>query len=124
MADAAQKTLLFVDDEPQLLNVFSKYYSEKNFRVLTAESGGEGVKMALREKPDLIVLDIRMPKMDGIEALEKIRKKDKKAKVIMLTGYGTADYVRTTADLGVSDFMSKPFDLEALLKVIQADLGL
>lgn len=123
MTDSTQPTLLFIDDEPQLLEVFRKYYSQKNYRVLTARSGQEGLKVASREKPDLIVMDIRMPKMDGIQTLEKLRKKDKKTKVIMLTGYGTAGTVRTTADLGVSDFMSKPFDLEDLLGVIQQALG-
>lgn len=122
MPPITQKTLLFVDDEPQLLKVFSKYYSQKNFRVLMAESGEKGLKLASQEKPDLIILDIRMPKMDGIQTLEKLRKKDKQTKVIMLTGYGTADTVRKTADLMVSDFVSKPFDLEALLKVIEGVL--
>lgn len=123
MTNSTPSTLLFIDDEPQLLEVFRKYYSQKNYRVLTARSGQEGLKVASREKPDLIVMDIRMPKMDGIQTLEKLRKKDKKTKVIMLTGYGTADTVRTTADLGVSDFMGKPFDLEALLRAIQEALG-
>lgn len=112
-------TLLFIDDEPRLLGIFRKYYSAKNFRALTAESGGEGLKIARREKPDLIVLDIRMPEMDGIETLKRLRKKDKNTKVIMLTAYGTADYLRVTSDLGISDFISKPFNLGALLGVIQ-----
>lgn len=123
MAAIPQKTLLFIDDEPQLLNVFQKFYSEKNFLVLTAESGAKGLVLVKREKPDLIILDIRMPKMDGIQTLEKLRKTDKQTKVIMLTGYGTADTIRKTADLEVSDFVSKPFDLEALLKVIKGVLG-
>lgn len=122
MTSITQKTLLFIDDEPQLLNVFQKFYSEKNFRVLTAESGAKGLAITKREKPDVIILDIRMPKMDGIQTLEKFRKKDKQTKVIMLTGYGTADTVRKTADLLVSDFVSKPFDLEALLNVIKGVL--
>ena len=117
------KKILFIDDEVQLLNVYKKFFSKKNFTVLTAPDGKKGLGLALREQPDLIVLDIRMPGLDGIETLKRLRKKDKKTKVIMLTGYGTADYLRVTSDLGVSDFISKPFDLGALLRVFQGLLG-
>lgn len=117
------KTLLMIDDEVKLLEVFEKFLSKKGYRVLTATSGEKGLRIAQLEKPDLIVLDLRMPKMDGIETLKRLRKKDKDTKVIMLTAFGTANYLRVTSDLGISDFISKPFDLHALLDVITSTLG-
>lgn len=117
------KKLLFIDDQVELLSVFKKFFSKLDFAVLTAPDGRTGLALAKSDKPDLIVLDIRMPILDGIETLKKLRKKDKTTRVVMLTGYGTADYLRMTSELDVSDFISKPFDLHALLEVIRGVLG-
>ena len=63
------KSLLFIDDNADLLNVWKKYFTSQKFRVLTAASGEEGLKIADREKPDLILLDLKMPGWDGVETL-------------------------------------------------------
>jgi len=116
--------ILFVDDEQPLLDVWVKFFTKRNFQVLTASSGEEGLKVIRREKPALVVLDIRMPGMSGIDVLKELRKKDKTTKVIILTGYGTADSVRVGAEMGVSDFIAKPFDLNRLCRMIEETLGL
>jgi DNA-binding response OmpR family regulator len=116
------KSLLFIDDEPELLNVWKRYFSARNYRVLTAPAGLKGLKLAEREKPDLIVLDLKMPGLSGLETLQRLRKRDKKTKVIIMTAYGTADFIRACSELGISDFISKPFDLKILLKVIEEAL--
>lgn len=118
-----KRTLLFVDDEPHLLDIHKKFFEPKGFRVLTAENGQKGLALARKEKPSVMILDIRMPQMDGVEVLKRLRKKDKETKVIMLTGYGTADYLRVSSELGITDFISKPFSLDALQRVIAEVLG-
>lgn len=110
--------LLFVDDETNLLTVCKKFFDLKDYSVFTADSGLKGLKVANHEKPDLIILDLKMPGIDGLETLKKIRKKDKKTKVIILTGYGTAEHIREGAKLGISDFIAKPFDMNELLHMI------
>ena len=117
------KRLLFIDDESQLLAIFRKAFTKEHYEVFTATSGLEGLKIARKEKPDLIVLDMRMPKLDGLEVLKRLRKRDKKTKVVMLTGYGTAGLIREALELGISDFVAKPFDLHALQRLIKEVLN-
>lgn len=114
--------LLFVDDETSLLAVCKKFFDFKNYSVFTANSGLEGLKVADHEKPDLIILDLKMPGIDGLETLKRIRKKNKKTKVIILTGYGTAEHIREGSKLGISDFISKPFDMNELSHMIMETL--
>ena len=117
------KKLLFIDDEPELLNIFRKAFTKEHYEVFTATSGLEGLKIARKEKPALIVIDMRMPKLDGLEILKRLRKSDKKTKVVMLTGYGTAGLIREASELGISDFVAKPFDLHALQRLIKEVLN-
>ena len=111
--------LLFVDDEPELLNIYTKFFTSKNYSVFTALTGSEGLEIARKEKPHVVLLDIRMPGMEGIETWKKIRSFDQKVKAIMITGYGTAENIREVASLGVSDFVGKPFDLFDLWKTVK-----
>lgn len=117
-----EKTLLFVDDEQGLLDVCKKFFSLKKYRVLTASSAGKGLEVVDHQKPDLVVLDLRMPELDGMDMLRKLRSYDQKTKVIILTGYGTINEIDKGIDLGVSEFIGKPFDLNALSKAIQKTL--
>ncbi|MBI2336708.1 MAG: response regulator [Deltaproteobacteria bacterium] len=112
-------TLLMIDDERELLEVFAKFFPKRGYQVFTAASGLEGLKVARKEKPDLIVLDMRMPKLDGFETLKQLRKRDKKTRVVMLTGYGTAGLIREASELNISDFVAKPFDLHHLQRLIE-----
>ncbi len=115
----SQTTLLFIDDELEFVDVCKKFFIMKKYRVLTASSGREGLEIASREKPDLVVCDMRMPGLDGIQTLNQLRAGDQQIKVVFLTGYGTVEQIREGLDLGISDFIGKPFDLNALLQVIQ-----
>jgi len=81
-------TILVVDDEESIRFLYREELEEEGFRVLTAADGEEALKKVSKDKPDLITLDIRMPGMDGIEVLQRIREMDKKIPVIMSTAYG------------------------------------
>ncbi len=113
------ETLLFIDDEQAFLEVLNKYFSSKGYRVLVAPSGAAGLQIAEKEKPDLIVLDFRMPEMDGVQTLKKLRSKDKKTPVIFLSAFGTLELVRESKKLKITDFIGKPFDLNHLSAVIE-----
>jgi len=87
--------------------------------VFCAENGADDIRLNEQKNPDLIVLDLRMPEMDGIETLRQIRKKDDKVKVVILTGYGSPDTIRDASDLNVSKYLSKPFENEELIRTFR-----
>jgi len=115
--------ILVVDDEPDMLELMLRVLAKKGYQSLGATNGPDGIRLNEQEQPDLIVLDLRMPGMDGIETLRHIRQKDAKVRVIILTGYGHPDTIRDAADLDVSEYLSKSFDNDALVRIIGEVLG-
>lgn len=114
--------ILVIDDEVNLLHVFEKVLGEEGYQVITAGDGFEGIKRNEEDNPDLIILDLSMPKMSGVETLQNIRKTDKEVLVIILTGYGSAETAREVGDLSVYEYISKPFKNEIVKRVIKEAL--
>jgi len=117
------KTILIVDDEKDLCTILSDSLSRDRYRVVTAFNGKMGLQLVKKEKPDLILLDIKMPGMDGIEVLRKIKKMKKEIVVIMFTGYGTLETAREAMKLGAYDYVTKPVDLFLLKSLVEEVLG-
>lgn len=115
--------ILIIDDEKDLLRFFKKILREEGYSVVTACGGLEGIKRNNDSDPDLIMLDLKMPGIDGIEALRRIRKKDKDVTVIILTGYGTLETTKAAEALNVYGYASKPFNLENIKGLIKKALG-
>ena len=116
--------ILIIDDEETTCKIFSKILQEEGYTVYTALDGIEGLKI-VRENPiDVIFLDIKMPKMDGIEILKRIKKSDAGIIVIVLTGYGTIELAKKAMRLGAFDFITKPFDLNFVKSIIKESLQL
>ncbi|MBI4231963.1 response regulator [Candidatus Peregrinibacteria bacterium] len=118
-----QPKVLIIDDEIDLCKLFKKILRHEGYTVYAAQSGTGGIKINEKSNPELIILDLKMPEMSGIETLRRIRKKDKDVIVIILTGYGDAETIRNAADLNVYDYMSKPFNIEMILKIIREALA-
>ena len=106
--------LLLIDDEPDILRVLSRSLRADGYEVLTAESGEEALAVFQKERPAIILTDIKMPGMDGIEVLKAIKKKDENAEVIIITGHGDIDNAIEALKYGASDFINKPIRDEAL----------
>jgi len=117
-----KKTILVVDDEKEICTVLSDNLSQEGYRVLTAYNGKKALELVKKEKPDLVLLDIRMPEMDGIEVLRRIKKMKKEIVVIMLTAYGTLETARKAMKLGAYDYITKPFDLFSLKSIVKEGL--
>ena len=117
------RKILVIDDEPELLALMMEVLEDEGYQAFSAANGSDGIRLNERENPDLIILDLRMPEMDGIETLRQIRKKDNKVKVVILTGYGSPDTIRDAADLDVSEYLSKPFENDHLVRIIGEVLG-
>lgn len=114
------KTILVVDDDEVIRDFFKRALME--YRVLTAASGEEALNIAKRDRPDLVLLDIKMPGIDGIETLRRIKQMDASIAVIMLSAHGTLKTNIEAARLGAYDSIAKPFDLSDMKSVIQGAL--
>jgi DNA-binding NtrC family response regulator len=123
MAEKSKKsTILCVDDEPDILIVLSEYLSNEGFNVLTADSGDAALEIIKTQKVNLVLLDMAMPKMNGIETLNEIKKIKTDVPAIMITAYRDAEKVVEAFRLGAFDCIFKPFDLKYLRKAIMAKL--
>lgn len=104
-----KKVILIVEDEAVAMNALCDKFSREGFKVIKSKNGKEGVKKAISEQPDLILMDIIMPVMDGLTALAKIRanKRCKNIPVIMLTNLSDSESVEKAGKSGVNDFLIK-----------------
>ncbi len=107
--------LLFIDDEESVRKVFSISLRKEGYEVLTAENGEKGLEVFMRETPPLALVDVRMPGMDGIEVLKRIKEINPETEVIIITGYGNMDSAIQALKLDASDFLTKPIKDEVLL---------
>lgn len=114
--------ILLVDDEPDILEIVSYNLSSEGYQVITAENGAEGVKKAKKNKPHLIILDVMMPEMDGIEACEQIRKMSDldNSIITFLTARGE-DYSQLAGfEAGADDYITKPIKPKVLVSKVKA----
>ncbi len=121
-----QKKVLIVDDEPTLGEILAAKLDEAGFETILARDGNEGLEMALAQKPDLILLDIVMPKMDGITMLRELRQNEwgKTAAVIMLSNLNTAEAVERSLAEGVYDYLVKvDYSLDDLSAIVKKKLA-
>ncbi|MBI3007500.1 MAG: response regulator [candidate division NC10 bacterium] len=106
--------VLVVDDEPEAVELLVEFLSSKGYEVLTATSGEEALRRVKEDRPHLVLLDIQMPKMNGLEVLRRIREIDPEMGVIMATGVNEEDVGRKALELGAFDYIVKPLDMKYL----------
>lgn len=106
--------ILIIDDEEDITEFLSTFFELKGYYPEVAHSGQEGLDKLKTFNPHIILLDVRMPKMDGIETLREIRKVDPDVGVIMVTAVQEVSIGREALKLGAADFVTKPIDLEYL----------
>jgi DNA-binding NtrC family response regulator len=115
--------ILIIDDEPYLPHQFGRFLKKHGYDVLISSDGESGLKELQNKTIDLVLLDLRLPKMSGLDVLAQIRKVDPDVPVVMLTAYGDVQTAVAAMKLGASDYLLKGFDLEELLLVVQRALG-
>ncbi|MFA6228501.1 MAG: response regulator [Patescibacteria group bacterium] len=121
------KKLLIIDDEPIVLKALSSQFDAGQVKVLLAKDGVEGLRLAKKEKPDLILLDLVMPKMDGLEMLAKLRKDrwGKKAEVVILSNLSDSAKVAQAVALGTFEYLVKvDWNVADVAVKVQQKLGI
>ena len=115
----SRSTVLIIDDEEIMREVFSRVVADGGHQVFLASSGEEGLELMRREPVDLVLLDLMLPGIGGLETLEKILELDPDLAVIMVTAYASIENAVQATRLGAFDFVTKPFRNEELLLVIK-----
>jgi PAS domain S-box-containing protein len=117
-------TILIADDEPSIRTLLKKFYEGHGHRVLAASDGQQAVEMVAGEKVDVAVLDVRMPRMNGVETLRKIKQMDPGIEVLLITGHADLeDFRQVIFQEGACDFIQKPFKMRNLLERTKKALG-
>jgi DNA-binding NtrC family response regulator len=118
----SQEKILIVDDDSQIRTLLAERLKFHKYRVSTAEDGEEGLNIFRKEGADLVLLDLMMPKLDGIETLNRMKKEDPEVLVIMMTAFGTIEKAVEAMKKGAFDFIPKPCEPEHILLTIQKAL--
>src|SRR4249920_3917804 len=112
--------LLLIDDEEEIQYSFRRILDSPEIELVTASSGEDGLKLIPKVRPDLVIMDIRMGGLGGLETLRRIRQSDPKLPVIMMTAYGTTQTAIEAMKLGAYDYLLKPFDIPKLKQIVAA----
>ena len=116
--------IMLVDDAAFMRMMIKKALSSSGYTdFVEAQDGAEAVKKYEEEKPDMVIMDITMPNMDGLQALKKIRESDPGAKVVMCTAMGQESIVVDAIKSGARDFVVKPFDAQRIIQTVNDILG-
>jgi len=111
--------VMLVDDEVEFLETLIKRMKKRNVDIIGMKSGEEALSALEQSQVDVIILDVRMPGMDGIETLKEIKKRHPLTEVIMLTGHASVEVAVQGIDLGAFDYMMKPIDIDELLYKVE-----
>ncbi len=114
------RTVLIVEDEPAMLRGLEDNFKAKGYYVLTAMDGRQGLETALKERPDLILLDIMLPEMNGYEVCSRVREKGLDMPIIMLTAKDQESDIVLGLNLGADDYVTKPFSIKELMARAEA----
>lgn len=108
------KKVLIVDDEIDIGLLISDFFNKRGYQALALENGLLGLRLLMRERFDVLITDIKMPRMDGIEFARRVRKIDPDIAIIVITGYGSLETAQQAIKIGVNDYLTKPIDLREL----------
>ncbi|GIQ69817.1 response regulator [Xylanibacillus composti] len=118
-----KKKVLIVDDQNGIRVLLVEVFSSEGYETFQASNGKLALEIVKKEKPDLVLLDMKIPGMDGLEILKHIKSIDSDAKVIMMTAYGELDMINEATALGALMHFTKPFDIDELRMAVNEQLA-
>jgi len=110
--------LLVIDDETAILHAFRRAFHDDDVELLTAETAAEGERLFQEEKPDVVVLDLRLPDKSGLDCFKELNQIDARTPVIFITGHGTVETAIEATKLGAYDYLFKPIELDELKTLV------
>src|SRR5262249_4474706 len=110
--------LLVIDDEPSIFQAFRRAFREPEVTLLTASSAAEGVELVAQAQPDVVILDINLPDLPGLQTFRRIHELDPRIPVVFITGHGTTDTAIEAMKLGAYDYLLKPLELAPLRALV------
>ena len=117
-----KRRILIVDDEPAVLALLRRILSTEDAEILAVRTGAQALEDARQTRLDLVILDVRLPDVSGLEVLRRVRRIDEFVPVIMVTSYGSAETVRASMRLGAFDYFTKPFDNQYVRRIAREAL--
>src|SRR6266850_4916706 len=115
----AQRTVLVADDDASIRSLLKQLLTDEGYAVLEAATGGEVVEQVKESSPDLVIMDVRMPELDGIEALQKVKASSPHTAVLIMTAFGTSNAAIKAMELGAFDYVTKPFELDKISHTVK-----
>lgn len=120
---AANRNILVVDDQMGVRRLLFEAFQEEGYSVDLAANGPEALEQISRKRPDIVLMDMKMPGMSGLEVLYKIKQTDRDLKVILMTAYGELEIVAEAMALGVTKYVTKPFDINEVRHLVKTAIG-
>jgi CheY-like chemotaxis protein len=117
-------TILVVEDEEEICSLTKGILAKNDYNVLVAKNGTEALNFVTKKRPDLVLLDVRLGEVSGIDVLRRIKEIDNKIKVIMVTGLYEEDIIKQAKALGAEDYITKPFTTAYLKELVARKLSL
>lgn len=115
--------ILIVDDQYGIRILLNEVFQKEGYQTYQAANGFQAIDIVLNDRPDLVVLDMKIPGMDGIEILKRVKEIDKDIKVILMTAYGELDMIQEAKDLGALMHFAKPFDIDEIRQAVRKEIG-
>src|SRR5262249_17450678 len=113
---------LVIDDKASILQAFRRAFGDPEVTLYTASSGAEGLELVARHRPDVVILDVYLPDLSGLEVFRRIRQHSARIPVILITGHGTTEMASEAMKLGAFDYLLKPLDVEQLQALVSRAL--
>lgn len=118
-----KKRLLIVDDQVGIRILLLEVFATEGYDTFQAANGRTALEIVRTQRPDLVLLDMKIPGMDGLEILKQIKEYDRSIKVIMMTAYGELDMIKEATDLGALMHFTKPFDIDEMRLAVNLQIG-
>ena len=116
--------LLIVDEQYGIRILLNEVFQKEGYETFQASNGEEALSIVRNDKPDLVLLDMKIPGMDGIEILKRVKEIDKDIQVIIMTAYGELDMIQQAKDLGALTHFAKPFDIDEIREAVKKELSM
>ncbi|EKN62960.1 response regulator with CheY-like receiver, AAA-type ATPase, and DNA-binding domains [Schinkia azotoformans MEV2011] len=118
------KKLLIVDDQYGIRILLNEVFQKEGYQTFQASNGMQALQIVEQDRPDLVLLDMKIPGMDGIEILKRLKEMDQSIEVFIMTAYGELDMIQQAKDLGARTHFAKPFDIDEIRAAVKAQAPL